>query len=244
MIATLFVGLFLHSVAFLKQDVSSVHTSIANDTQSHNACVQHSVANSKHYNDIFESSINILFIYFLAMYRCTSFKGNVALNLFKILTACFISPLFIGFGYYIDGLAMCVIILARVCYLSYFCFKFKRLEFLFYNVPTLMFVQGRAAPYLRSSQVNHYITLQGGVNYMIVNDLTLHFVNPMLVNLAIRGLVQLDLSVVRSIELLNGDFIYIFSPEPVVGVYNAAFDHEILSEIDLKDEKPVYVNVV
>nr|ADD49356.1 3c-like non-structural protein [Ferret systemic coronavirus] len=80
---------------------------------------------------------------------------------------------------------------------------------------------------------------------MCVDDLALHFVNPMLVNLAIRGLVQLDLNVVRSIELLSGDFIYIFSPEPFVGVYNAAFDHEIVNEIDLKEnvyEVPDFVD--
>lgn len=72
---------------------------------------------------------------------------------------------------------------------------------------------------------------------MFVNDLTLHFVDPMLVGIAIRGLVHADLTVVRAVELLNGDFIYIFSQEAVVGVYNAAFSQAVINEIDLKEEE-------
>ncbi|AKG92641.1 non-structural protein 3c [Ferret coronavirus] len=235
MIANLFVGLFLQSISFLKQDVTIISTDIVNSSKSVVASEQHFVVNSKHYRAIPEFSIAVLFVLFLAMYRCTSFKQNVAILIFKIVAMCFIAPLLIMFGCYIDGVITIVVLLARFCYLSYFWFRFKRFEFVFYNVSTLMFVHGRAAPYLRSSHNTHYVTLYGGLNYMCVDDLALHFVNPMLVKLAIRGLVQLDLNVVRSIELLNGDFIYIFSPEPVVGVYNAAFDREIVNEIDLKE---------
>nr|ADD26776.1 non-structural protein 3c-like protein [Ferret enteric coronavirus 1202] len=235
MFGALFVGLFLQTVSFLKEDVRVVSTDIVNSSEHGVVVSQRTFVNSKHYNAIPEFSIAVLFVYFLAMYRCTGFKKNVAFTLFKIVAMCFISPLLISYGYYIDGVVTLAALLARFSYLSYFWFKFKRFEFLLYNVSTLMFVHGRAAPFSRSSNHTHYVTLYGGLNYMCVDDLALHFVNPMLVNLAIRGLVQLDLNVVRSIELLNGDFIYIFSPEPVVGVYNAAFDHEIVNEIDLKE---------
>nr|ADD26775.1 non-structural protein 3c-like protein [Ferret systemic coronavirus MSU-S] len=235
MIANLLVGLFLQSITFIKQDVTIVSTDTVNISKPVASSEQRVVFNSKHDRTIPEFSIAILFVLFLAMYRCTSFKLNVAILGFKIVAMCLISPLLIMFGFYIDGVVTMVVLLARFCYLSYFWFRFKRFEFVFYNVSTLMFVHGRAAPYLRSSHNTHYVTLYGGLNYLCVDDLALHFVNPMLVNLAIRGLVQLDLNVVRSIELLNGDFIYIFSPVPFVGVYNAAFDHEIVNEIHLKE---------
>nr|BAS25711.1 3c-like protein [Ferret coronavirus] len=245
MFGALFVGLFLQTVSFLKEDVSVATTNIANFSERGVVSTQHTCTNSKHYTAVPEFSIAVLFVYFLAMYRCTGFKKNVAFTIFKIVAMCFISPLLISYGYYIDGVVTLAALLARFSYLSYFWFRFKRFEFVFYNVSTLMFVHGRAAPFSRSSHHTQYVTLYGGVNYMCVDENILHFVNPMLVNLAIRGLVQIDLQVVRSIELLNGDFIYIFSPEPVVGVYNAAFDKELLHDIQLNEnvyEVPDFVD--
>lgn len=236
MIGSLITGLFITSISFLKEDVNTIKTTAVEVSTNCSTSVQRDVVASKKYVDnVSVFIISLLFSIFLAMYRSTSFKSNVALSLFKVATICFISPFLIGLGLYVDGIVTLVVLLGRYLYLSYFWFKFERFEFLFYNVSTLMFVHGKAAPYLRSSNHAHYVTLYGSLNHMRVEDFTLYFVDPMLVKIAIRGFVQLDLNVVRSIELLNGDFIYIFSPEPVVGVYNAAFSHDIVNEIKLDD---------
>lgn len=179
----------------------------------------------------------MLFVLFLALYRSTNFKACVGVLMFKIVSMTLIGPMLIAFGYYMDGIVTTTVLALRFIYLTYFWYVNSRFEFILYNTTTLMFVHDRAAPFTRSSHGSIYVTLYGGINYMFVNDLTLHFVDPMLVGIAIRGLVHADLTVVRAVELLNGDFIYIFSQEAVVGVYNAAFSQAVINEIDLKEEE-------
>ncbi|ABG89311.1 non-structural protein 3b [Porcine respiratory coronavirus ISU-1] len=164
-------------------------------------------------------------------------KTCVGILMFKILSMTLLGPMLIVYGYYIDGIVTTTFLSLRFAYLAYFWYVNSRFEFILYNTTTLMFVHGRAAPFKRSSHSSIYVTLYGGINYMFVNDFMLHFVDPMLVSIAIRGLTHADLTVVRAVELLNGDFIYIFSQEPVVGVYNAAFSQAVLNEIDLKEEE-------
>nr|AGZ84529.1 putative 3c protein [Feline infectious peritonitis virus] len=157
--------------------------------------------------------------------------------MFKIVSMTLVGPMLIAYGYYIDGIGTITVLALRFFYLAYFWIVNSRSEFILYHTTTLMFVHGRAAPFMRSSHSSIYVTLYGGINYMFVNDLTLHFVDPMLVRIAIRGLAHADLTVFRAVELLNGDFIYVFSQEPVAGVYNAASSQAVLNEIDLKEEE-------
>nr|QVG59929.1 accessory protein 3c [Feline coronavirus] len=227
-------GLFLNSLSFI---VVNQHV-IANNTPHVNSIVQqHHVVSASIKSSHLEFSIAVLFVLFLALYRITNFKVCVGVLMFKIVAMTLIGPMLIAFGYYIDGIVTTTVLALRFIYLAYFWYVNSRFEFILYNTTTLMFVHDRAAPFMRSSHVSIYVTLYGRINYMFVNDLTLHFVDPMLVGIAIRGLVHADLTVVRAVELLNGDFIYIFSQEAVVGVYNAAFSQAVINEIDLKEEE-------
>nr|UBX89772.1 ORF3c protein [Feline coronavirus] len=227
-------GLFLSTLRII---VINKHV-IVNNTQHENVIVQqHQVVSASIKSSHLEFSIAVLFVSFLALYRSTNFKTCVGVLMFKIVSMTLVGPMLIAYGYYIDGIVTTTVLALRFFYLAYFWYVNSRSEFILYNTTTLMFVHGRAAPLMRSSHSSIYVTLYGGINYMFVNDLTLHFVDPMLVGIAIRGLVQADLTVVRAVELLNGDFIYIFSQEAVVGVYNAAFSQAVINEIDLKEEE-------
>nr|AEY69248.1 non-structural protein 3c [Feline coronavirus] len=226
-------GLFLNTLSFI---VTNQHV-IVNNTPHVNSIVQQHYVVSANKSFHLEFSIAVLFVLFLALYRSTNFKVCVGVLMFKIVSMTLIGPMLIAFGYYIDGIVTTTVLALRFIYLAYFWYANSRFEFILYNTTTLMFVHDRAAPFMRSSHGSIYVTLYGGINYMLVNDLTLHFVDPMLVGIAIRGLVCADLTVVRAVELLNGDFIYIFSQEAVVGVYNAAFSQAVINEIDLKEEE-------
>ncbi|AFG19732.1 3c [Canine coronavirus] len=233
-------GLFLNTLSFV---IVSNHVFVNNTAnvhhiqQDHVLVQQHQVVSARTQNYYPEFSIAVLFVLFLALYRSTNFKTCVGILMFKIVSMTLIGPMLIAYGYYIDGIVTTTVLALRFVYLAYFWYVNSRFEFILYNTTTLMFVHGRAAPFMRSSHSSIYVTLYGGINYMFVNDLTLHFVDPMLVSIAIRGLAHADLTVVRAVELLNGDFIYVFSQEPVVGVYNAAFSQAVLNEIDLKEEE-------
>nr|AIN55856.1 accessory protein 3c [Feline coronavirus] len=233
-------GLFLNTLSFI---VTNQHV-VANNTPHVNSIVQqHHVVSANIKSFHLEFSIAVLFVLFLALYRSTNFKVCVGVLMFKIVSMTLIGPMLIAFGYYIDGIVTTTVLALRFVYLAYFWYVDSRFEFILYNTTTLMFVHDRAAPFMRSSHGSIYVTLHGGINYMFVNDLTLHFVDPMLVGIAIRGLVHADLTVVRAVELLNGDFIYIFSQEAVVGVYNAAFSQAVINEIDLKEEEECVYDV-
>ncbi|ACT10888.1 non-structural protein 3c [Feline coronavirus UU4] len=226
-------GLFLNTLSFI---VTNQHVVVNNTSHVNSIVQQHHVVSASIKSFHLEFSIAVLFVLFLALYRSTNFKVCVGVLMFKIVSMTLIGPMLIAFGYYIDGIVITTVLALRFIYLAYFWCVNSRFEFILYNTTTLMFVLDRAAPFVRSSHGSIYVTLHGGIIYMFVNDLTLHFVDSMLVGIAIRGLVHADL-VVRAVELLNGDFIYIFSQEPVVGVYNAAFSQAVINEIDLKEEE-------
>nr|QNF22825.1 accessory protein 3c [Feline coronavirus] len=227
-------GLFLNTLSFI---VTNQHVIVNNTPHVNSIVQQHHVVSASIKSFHLEFSIAVLFVLFLALYRSTNFRVCVGVLMFKIVSMTLIGPMLIAFGYYIDGIVTTTVLALRFIYLAYFWYVNSRFEFILYNTTTLMFVHGRAAPFMRSSHGSICVTLYGGINYMFVNDLTLHFVDPMLVGIAIRGLVRADLKVVRAVELLNGDFIYIFSQEAVVGVYNAAFSQAVINEIDLKEEE-------
>nr|AIL54220.1 3c [Feline coronavirus] len=227
-------GLFLNTLSFI---VTTQHVIVNNTPHVNSIVQQHHVVSANIKSFHLEFSIAVLFVLFLALYRSTNFKVCVGVLMFKIVSMTLVGPMLIAFGYYIDGIVTTTVLALRFVYLAYFWYVNSRFEFILYNTTTLMFVHDRAAPFMRSSHGPIYVTLYGGINYMFVNDLTLHFVDPMLVGIAVRGLVRADLTVVRAVELLNGDFIYIFSQEAVVGVYNAAFSQAVINEIDLKEEE-------
>nr|Q7T6T1.1 RecName: Full=Non-structural protein 3b; Short=ns3b; AltName: Full=Accessory protein 3b; AltName: Full=Protein X2 [Canine coronavirus BGF10]AAQ17222.1 non-structural protein 3b [Canine coronavirus] len=231
-------GLFLNTLSFVivSNHVVNNTANVHHIQQEHVIVQQTQIVSARTQNYYPEFSIAVLFVSFLALYRSTNFKTCVGILMFKIVSMTLIGPMLTAYGYYIDGIVTTTVLALRFIYLSYFWYVNNRFEFVLYNTTTLMFVHGRAAPFMRSSHSSIYVTLYGGINYMFVNDLTLHFVDPMLVSIAIRGLAHADLTVVRAVELLNGDFIYVFSQEPVVGVYNAAFSQAVLNEIDLKEE--------
>nr|AEY69250.1 non-structural protein 3c [Feline coronavirus] len=220
-------GLFLNTLSFI---VTNQHVIVNNTPHVNSIVQQHHVVSANIKSSHLEFSIAVLFVLFLALYRSTNFKMCVGVLMFKIVSMTLIGPMLIAFGYYIDVIVTTTVLALRFVYLAYFRYVNSIFEFILYNTTTLMFVHDRAAPFMRSSHGS-----------MFVNDLMLHFVDPMLVGIAIRGLVRADLTVVRAVELLNGDFIYIFSQEAVVGVYNAAFSQAVINEIDLKEEEePVY----
>nr|AIL54232.1 3c [Feline coronavirus] len=227
-------GLFLNTLSFI---VTTQHVIVNNTPHVNSIVQQHHVVSANIKSFHLEFSIAVLFVLSLALYRSTNFKVCVGVLMFKIVSMTLVGPMLIAFGYYIDGIVTTTVLALRFVYLAYFWYVNSRFEFILYNTTTLMFVHDRAAPFMRSSHGSIYVTLYGGINYMFVNDLTLHFVDPMLVGIAVRGLVRADLTVVRAVELLNGDFIYIFSQEAVVGVYNAAFSQAVINEIDLKEEE-------
>lgn len=169
------------------------------------------------------SIYSCIFLIFFVLYSAKSDRVNCILLLFRILTLIIAVPILFYYQYYIDGSLTLAIVLGRFFYLLYFCHKFKRPHFLFYNTDLLLFAQGKCVTYAKLTYFANYAALYGGLGYVTLGRNIINFTEARNVILALRGRVQEDLSLARFIELANGDCIYIFTKDPAVSVYSFSF---------------------
>lgn len=163
------------------------------------------------------------FLSFFALYSVKSDRANCLLLFLRLLTLFVAVPILFCTGYYIDGSLTLIILLSRFCYLTYYCVRFKRLHFILYNTSTLLFAQGRCVPYVKLHYFANYAALYGGAGHLMLGRKVINFTEARNVVLAVRGRLQEDLLLARVVELANGEFIYIFTKEPAVSVYNFSF---------------------
>lgn len=89
-----------------------------------------------------------------------------------------------------------------------------------------MFLHGHANYY----NGRPYVMLEGGSHYVTFGTNIVPFVSRTNLYLAIRGRNEIDIQLLRTVELLDGNYLYIFSSCQVVGVTNSAFEEIQLDE--------------
>lgn len=72
--------------------------------------------------------------------------------------------------------------------------------------------------------------LEGGSHYVTLGTDIVPFVSRSNLYLAIRGSAESDIQLLRTVELLDGNYLYIFSSCQVVGVTNSGFEEIQLDE--------------
>uniref|UniRef100_A0AB38ZDI2 Nonstructural protein n=1 Tax=Cardioderma bat coronavirus TaxID=3119326 RepID=A0AB38ZDI2_9NIDO len=168
-----------------------------------------------------------IFVVYFALFKASSFRANCVLLALRIFTLLVYVPVLVYFEAYLDGIVICLTLLARLAYLSFFCFRYKTPAFLLLNTGKLAFICGKYWYYQDSA----YLVVPGGEHFV---NFGMHMVPFPVANdlyVALRGYKDEDLPLVRRVELINGAFIYIFAREPVVGVVNMSF-----SEIQLYED--------
>ncbi|AIA62266.1 hypothetical protein ORF3 [BtNv-AlphaCoV/SC2013] len=167
-----------------------------------------------HFNLGIDYLFSSVFVYYFATYRGNSIKTNCALFVCRLLVLFVYAPLLLYTGAYIDGSLTAIILLCRFFYVAYFAVRFHSFYFVLLNSPTLAWVFGKAWYY----HFDDYTCLRGGDSYVRFGPHFVPFVSDRNLFLALRGRVQKDVCLVRRVELINGDFLYIFASEPAISV--------------------------
>ncbi|AZF86119.1 ORF3 protein [Alphacoronavirus Bat-CoV/P.kuhlii/Italy/206645-41/2011] len=155
-----------------------------------------------------------IFVYYFATFCSKSFKVNVACFICRLLLVFAYAPLLYYVGAYIDGSIVLVVLVCRFWYLGYYALRFNSFNFVLLNSSTLAWVYGKCWYFA----LDYYVCLRGGDSYVKFGPHFIPFVSDKNLYIAVRGRCQKDICLVRRVELINGDFFYIFSAEPVVGI--------------------------
>lgn len=167
-----------------------------------------------HFNLGIDYLFSSVFVYYFATYRSNSFKVNVACFVARLLVLFAYAPLLLYAGAYVDGSIIAIVLFCRFFYVAYFALRYRSFHFVILNRPTLAWLYGKCWYFT----FQDYICLRGGDSYVRFGPHFVPFITDKNLFMAVRGKQQKDVCLVRRIELINGDFLYIFAKEPVVGV--------------------------
>nr|WPV63006.1 MAG: ORF3 protein [Wenzhou bat alphacoronavirus 1] len=167
-----------------------------------------------------------LFVYFFALFKASNFRRNLLLLLARIATLLFYVPILCYCGAYLDAVIVASAMVGRLCYVSYYAWRYRNYLFIVLNSTTLMFMNGYATYF----DGKPFVVLEGGDHYIQIGNKFVPFISKETVYVAVRGRQEQDIQLLRTVELLDGKYIYIFSKCQVVGVVNSCFEEIQLDE--------------
>nr|WCC61765.1 ORF3 protein [Bat Coronavirus MsGX16]WCC61771.1 ORF3 protein [Bat Coronavirus MsGX17] len=166
------------------------------------------------------------FVYFFALFKASSFRCNVYLLLARVLCLLFYVPILCVCGAYLDAFIVGTAIFGRLLFVSFYAWRYCTIKFIVYNTTTLMFLHGHA----NYTDGKSFVVLEGGDHYIQFGNDFVPFVSRESVYLAIRGRQDFDIQLLRTVELLDGKYLYVFSRCEIVGITNSCFEQIQLDE--------------
>lgn len=160
------------------------------------------------------------FVYFFALFKASTYRRNLFLLLARFASLFLYCPLLFYCEAYLDASVIFITILCRLLLVCFYSWRYKNALFLVYNSTTLYFLNGKAAYYTGEP----LIVLSGGDHYIKIDKLFVPFVSCTQLYLAVRGRCEFDMQLLRVVELLDGNKLYIFSQHTIVGITNSAFE--------------------
>nr|WCZ56002.1 MAG: NS3 [Bat coronavirus HKU10] len=174
-----------------------------------------------------------VFVIYFAMYKASSVRNNCIMFGFRLFAMFVYAPLLCYFELYVDAAIIFGSLYTRLMYVTYYACRYRSPAFVVLNTDKLAFVQG----YYWYYQDNSYLTLLGGENFVTFgpNFVPIAATNDLYI--ALRGKKDDDVPLVRRVELINGQFFYIFAQEPVVGVVNMCFSElRLCEEVEVQSD--------
>lgn len=217
-----FLGLFQYTITSAVENV--VHNANLSDEAANT--LRDNVIPLRQASNITGFMLTSVFVYFFALFKASSFRRNLLLCLARFVALAFYVPILAYCGAYLDATIVASAIVCRTLYVSYYAWRYKTLSFLILNSTSLMFVNGTATYY----DGRPFVVLEGGDHYIQILNKFVPFVSKDAMYVAIRGRQEQDIQLLRTVELLDGKYIYIFSRCQVVGVTNSCFEEIQLDE--------------
>nr|URD31301.1 NS3 protein [Megaderma bat coronavirus]URD31308.1 NS3 protein [Megaderma bat coronavirus] len=160
-----------------------------------------------------------MFALYFALFKSSNFRINYGLLLLRVLTLLIYIPVLCYFNAAVDASVIFACVFGRLCYVSYWAIRYRSWAFILLNTDRVAFVNGKSW----YGDDLPYTILSGGDRHVCFGHHVIPFVNANELYIALRGRKEEDIPLSRSIELLNGVYLYVFAPEPCVGVVNLAF---------------------
>ncbi|QDE55566.1 hypothetical protein QKQ02_gp3 [Bat alphacoronavirus] len=167
-----------------------------------------------------------IFVYFFALFHASKLKHNYILLLARLVALLCYVPILAVCGAYLDAFIVGTAIVGRLAFVSYYAWRYCTIKFIVYNTTTLMFLHGHA----NYTDGKSFVVLEGGDHYIQFGNDFVPFVDRDTVYLAIRGRREFDIQLLRTVELFDGKYLYIFSRCEIVGVTNSCFEQIQLDE--------------
>lgn len=216
----MFLGLFQNS---MQEAVSSVASQFTK--QDADKFIS-AIKPAQHGYSVASFFLTSAFVVYFALFKGSSKKLNYCMLFARALTLIVYVPLLCWFEAYVDAAVVFLTITARFLYTGYWSFRYKTHAFIVLNTDKLAFVCGKYWYY----EDQPYIVMVGGEQYVQFGYHMVPFVVANDLYVALRGIKDDDVPLVRRVELINGTFIYIFAQEPAVGVVNMRFSSPQLHE--------------
>nr|WCC62149.1 ORF3 protein [Bat Coronavirus MaJX20] len=169
-------------------------------------------------NSVIGYLLTSIFIYFFAVYKADSYRRQIACLIGKFLLLILYVPLLVYCGAYVDAVIIASILALRIGYVLYFSLKYKTVDFLLFNDSRLCFSFGKAS-YV-NTVFKHFMVFTGGHHYIDFGYNFVPFVDTSNLLVCIRGREELDLEFSRQIELCDGSYLYLFTSQPIVSIFN------------------------
>ncbi|APD51476.1 ORF3 protein [NL63-related bat coronavirus] len=172
-----------------------------------------------------------LFVAYFALFKPLSNRGRVLCFAAKLLVLFLYVPLLFYVGAYLDGAIICVALLSRFFHVGYYAYLYKNFSFLLFNSTVLCFAMGKCWYFDKKKFGKEFVAVYGGDHYLVYGGQTIAFASASELYMAIRGSLEKNLQLMRKVELYNGDAIYVFAEEPVVGIVNMSCDIQLYEDV-------------
>ncbi|QCX35161.1 nonstructural protein 3 [Tylonycteris bat coronavirus HKU33] len=154
-----------------------------------------------------------LFVYYFAAFRCSSFRLNVLCFVCRLVVLFVYAPLLLYTGAYVDAATTALLVFSRLIYTSAYALRYRSFYYILLNDTTLMWLLGKCWYLCR---VDAYVCLRGGDTYVRLGPHFIPFVDPESLLLSFRGKLNVTASLIRRVNLINGDLFYIFDTRPCI----------------------------
>nr|UNA01399.1 orf3 [Civet coronavirus HKU8] len=210
----MFGGLFTYSIESVRTAVKELNL----PPEKEHVILEH-VVPVAHATSFAGYLLTSLFVFYFALFKAATVKGNYACLVARILLILVYCPFIAYCGAYLDSCIIFVALLARFCWTGYYSVRYRTLLFLILNDTTLAFINGKAWYHAHGP----YLVLPGGEHHVQFGPHLIPFVYSKNFFVAVRGVNDENLELVRRVELNDGSLFHIFAREPVVGVVNMNF---------------------
>nr|WCC62273.1 ORF3 protein [Bat Coronavirus MsGX16] len=169
-------------------------------------------------NSVVGYLLTSVFIYFFAVYKASTYRRQIACLLGKFFLLFIYVPLLVYCGAYVDAVIITFVLTVRLSYVLFFSLKYKTVDFLLFNESLLCFSFGKASSVC--TVFKHFMVFTGGHHYIDFGYNFVPFVDTSNLEVCVRGRDEFDLQFSRQIELCDGSYLYLFTSQPVVSIFN------------------------